>query len=63
LKAASAAPRLSDEQWWEKEEVMEREREGRGRERERKRQEVVMVAVVGGSGDTSVVVFLWYVLH
>ena len=66
LKAASAAPRLSDEQWWEKEEVMEREREsekGWGGQRERKRQVVVMVAMVGGLGDTSVVVFLWYVLH
>ena len=39
LKAASAAPRLSDEQWWEKEEVMERERESEkgGGEREREK--------------------------
>ncbi len=41
LKAASAAPRLSDEGWWEKEEVMEMggEREtGGGGERERERE-------------------------
>jgi hypothetical protein len=51
LKAASAAPRLSDEQWWEKEEVMERGRErekGGGRNRERKGEVVVMGEVVGG---------------